>query len=271
MLLEEQSINLLSLLAITLGLLFGSFLNVCIYRIPIGKTLGGRSACPHCNKLVKWYQNIPVFSFILMRGRCGSCKATISKQYPLVEILTAILSYLTIRHVNFDLIPYFLWFLLFICPLIVITFIDIKLQIIPDVISLPGIGVGIATLLYLNWPFWQASLVYSFLGLVVGGGSLLAIALIYSFVRNKEGMGGGDIKLCAMLGTFLGWKGMLFVFFVSSILALAFAVASFPFQKKSEESQPIPYGPYLSAAAIIYFFYGDVIITTYLRSIGRLH
>lgn len=251
-----------------LGLIFGSFLNVCIYRLPLGLNLGGRSFCPGCKEKVAWFDNLPVFSFILLAGKCRKCEEKISFQYPIVELLTAGLSVLTLWRTGFELIPYFVWFLLYILPLITLSFIDMKHRIIPDVISIPGIPIGFLVTLYMMWPNWQNALTFSFLGMLAGGGSLLILAQLYIWIRKREGLGGGDVKLCAMLGAFLGWKAIIFVFFISSILAIIFAVISTLISSK-KESGPlvIPYGPFLSLAAMIYFFYGKEILEFYFNMV----
>ncbi len=260
--------SLLIFEAILFGLVVGSFLNVCILRIPDGKTLGGRSACPKCHTKISWIENIPVFSFLALGGRCRHCRNPISWQYPLVEIITALLSLLTLYHTNFHLSQFLLWFLLFICPLITLSFIDAKLQIIPDVISLPGIILGILVVLISQWPDWKYALLFSGAGILAGGGTLLLLSQLYYLIRKREGMGGGDIKLAAMLGAFLGFKAVVFVFFISSLLALAYAMTSMICGARKNEPVIIPYGPFLSAAALIYYFYGTEIILFYFSFVG---
>lgn len=250
------------------GLAVGSFLNVCIHRMPQNKTLGGRSQCPHCKTLIRWYQNIPVLSFLFLKGRCGTCHQSISPRYVFVELLTSLLALATWTSVNHQILPFLLWFCFFGCPLIVISFIDLKERIIPDCISLPGIPISIAVILVVQWPQWKEALQFSFLGILVGGGALLTLALIYYKLRKKEGMGGGDIKLSAMLGGFLGWQGIFFVFFVSSILALVASIFILLTQKKEHETFVIPYGPFLAIASLIYFFYGSQIISNYFEFMG---
>lgn len=242
---------LLSIYSILFGLIFGSFLNVCIYRLPENKSIGGRSACPNCKKKISWVENIPVASFIFLKGRCSSCGQKISLQYPLVEILTALLSLATLVHVRFNLVEYGLWFLILICPLIVLAVIDLQHQILPDRITLPGIGAGIGLNLYPYWPLWQEGLLFSLKGILLGGGFLYLLGLAYMVIRKKEGMGGGDVKLAAGLGAFFGWQAMVLIFFSSSVLALLFAGVSRLFSKKVEI---IPYGPFLAIGALIYFF-----------------
>ena len=264
---SAQSLILID--AILLGLVFGSFLNVCIYRIPLGMGLGGRSLCPHCKALIAWYDNIPVLSFLILGTKCRKCKGPIRFRYPLVEILTAILSLTTLYREGFVFSHYLLWFFLFICPLIAITFTDIDHRVIPDMMSLPSIITGIIATLYFRWPDWENALFHSGGGILLGGGLLLLLSQLYFLIRKREGMGGGDIKLCAMLGAFLGWQGMVFVFFLSSILALLYGIITLMTQRKTKEPLVIPYGPFLSGAALIYYFYGSAILAFYFSLLGR--
>lgn len=259
--------NILILEAILFGLVIGSFLNVCIYRIPQKMGLGGRSACPHCKQQVAWFDNVPVISFVFLLGKCRKCKTPISVIYPVVELITGALALATLYRVHFEIIPFFLWFLLFVCPLIVISFIDLEHQIIPDVISLPGIPIGVAVNLFTTSLTLPTALIQSGLGILVGGGSLLLISQVYYWVRKREGLGGGDIKLCAMFGAFLGWRAMLFIFFASSILALVFALGRM-IVLRTREGSVIPYGPFLSMAALIYFFAGEKLISAYFQASG---
>ncbi|MBI2339049.1 MAG: prepilin peptidase [Deltaproteobacteria bacterium] len=265
--------NFLLIEAALFGLVIGSFLNVCIHRLPLQKSLGGRSFCPACAHKIPGYDNIPVLSFLVLRGRCRFCREPISLQYPLVEIIAGGLSVLTLLHVSYELDRYFIWYLLFVAPLIVLSFIDLHHRILPDVITLPGIAGGMGAILYLKFPFWKEGLVYSATGIVVGGGTLFLLATLYTLIRKREGMGGGDIKLCGMLGAFLGWKGMVFIFLISSVLAILYAVVSLivPRTKnRSDEAGPmiIPYGPFLAMAALIFYFYGLEITSFYFSLIG---
>lgn len=260
----------LLILAGLLGMIFGSFLNVCILRIPEEKGIGGRSACPKCHYQLSWYDNIPVLSYLFLRGKCRKCSLKISPIYPFVELLTGILAICTLIHENYDLIKFLVWFLVFICPLIVIIFIDFKHQIIPDVISLPGIPIGILASLYLYWPNWWESLQYSGIGLLAGGGSLFLLGTGYYLLTKKEGMGGGDVKLAAALGTLFGGFGMLFIFLSSSVLALIYAIITAPLQQRSEGSIVIPFGPFLAGGSLLLYFFGNDIMNYYFQ-ISGLH
>lgn len=253
--------------AVLLGLVIGSFLNVCILRIPAEVSLGGRSVSPCCQKKIPWYQNIPLVSFIFLGGKCAFCGKKISLQYPLVEALAATLSVFTLIHEGYEPLPYLLWFVLFVSPLLVIIFIDFKHRIIPDVISIPGIAVGYLVTLHLHWPIWKEALLFSTIGMLTGGLPLLILAYLYEKIRKREGMGGGDIKFAAMLGAFLGWQGVIFVFMISSLLALLYGILFMVFNRKSEGPLAIPYGPFLALGALLFHFFGPSLLSFYWHAV----
>jgi len=234
-----------------LGAALGSFLNVLIYRLPEEKSIiFPASNCPHCGKPIRFYDNIPVISFILLKGRCRACRGKISFRYPLVELITAVLSLLLFW--KFGLTFKYLFSFIFICALIVITFIDLDYQIIPDVITLPGIPIFfLAALIVMGLRFQDA-----FLGFLLGGGCLYVIAFVYELVTKREGMGGGDIKLLAMMGAFLGWQSLLFILLVSSLLGAVVGIAVMMI-KGQDMKYAVPFGPFLSLAAVAYIFFGD--------------
>lgn len=241
-----------------LGAVIGSFLNVCIYRIPAGESVvRPRSRCPHCLAPITWYQNIPMLSYLFLRGRCGSCKVRISSRYALVEALTGGIFLLVLW--RFGLQPFVPVLWLFSAMLVVITFIDLDHQIIPDVISLPGIAVGFACSFLIPWVSWSDSL----LGILAGGGSLYVVAWLYAFLAKKEGMGGGDIKLLAMIGAFLGWKAVFPIIFFSSVLGVLVGVPLM-LVKRADGKLAIPFGPFLAAGSLVYLFWGPQIIRWYL-------
>ena len=245
-------------LVFVLGAVVGSFLNVCIYRIPEGLSIVfPASRCPVCTAPLRWFHNVPVFSYLLLRGKCAFCAVKIPWRYPLVELLNAGLYVLVLWY--FGLSGATLVFFLFISALIVITFIDLDHQIIPDVISLPGIVVGFMCSFVLPWLTWQDSLY----GILLGGGSLFAIAAGYEFLTKKEGMGGGDIKLLAMLGAFLGWKAVLPIIFLSSLVGTLIGVPLMLI-KGADGQLAIPFGPFLAFSSIIYLFWGGAIIRWYM-------
>ncbi|MBI5903858.1 MAG: prepilin peptidase, partial [Deltaproteobacteria bacterium] len=192
------------ILPFVFGAVVGSFLNVCIHRIPIGLSIvTPASRCPRCARPIPFYYNVPVISYIVLLGRCAYCRAPLSLQYPVVEALTgAAALFIFQRHGATP--ELFVWFA-FISALIVITFIDLEHQIIPDVLSLPGIVIGLAASFFLPFP----GVLNSVIGICLGGGLLLAVAYGYYYATGRTGMGGGDVKLLTMIGAFLGWKGVL--------------------------------------------------------------
>ena len=243
------------------GMCIGSFLNVCIYRLPSSMSIinPSRSFCPQCNSAIQFYDNIPVFSYLWLKGRCRNCKASISLRYPLVELMTGILAIAILFMFGLTL-EGFVYFI-FISSLLVITFIDIDHKIIPDIISLPGIPIGLAASFVLPDITFKSSLI----GLLVGGGSLLLVAWTYSFITHKEGMGGGDIKLLGMIGTFIGWKGVIFTIFAASLAGTLVGIIVMLLKGKNLKFA-IPFGPFLSIGAMSYVFFGEKVIFWYLHS-----
>ena len=245
--------------AFVFGAVVGSFLNVCIYRLPRNESpVFPASHCPRCDAAIRPYDNIPILSYLVLGGRCRSCKSGISPQYPVVELVNALLTLFLFMQFGLSLTSLFLF--LFCSSLVVITFIDLEHRIIPDVISLPGIIVGFVSSFFLPWLSWQSSLI----GILAGGGSLLTVAFIYQLVTKKEGMGGGDIKLLAMMGAFLGWKAVPFIIFASSLAGSVIGITLMLVQKK-DSKLAIPFGPFLAFGAILYVFFGKEIIHWYLN------
>jgi len=248
-----------ALFAAVFGMVVGSFLNVCICRLPEGQSVvSPPSRCPHCSHRISWYDNIPLVSYLLLRGRCRGCGARISPQYPLVELLNGVLTLLLF--LRFGPTLTFAALFLFCSALVVITFIDLEHQIIPDEISLPGIVIGLILSFFLPGQSWLNSL----LGILLGGGSLLLVAYLYQLLTGKEGMGGGDIKLLAMMGAFLGWKAIPFIIFASSLVGSLVGITIMLLQKK-DSKLAIPFGPYLAFGAVLYIFYGRALIQWYLN------
>jgi len=243
------------------GMCIGSFLNVCIYRLPSSMSIinPSRSFCPQCNSAIQFYDNIPVFSYLWLKGRCRNCKESISLRYPLVELMTGILAIAILFMFGLTLegVVYFV----FISSLLVITFIDIDHKIIPDIITLPGIPIGLAASFVLPDMTFKSS----FLGLLVGGGSLLLVAWTYSLITHKEGMGGGDIKLLGMIGTFIGWKGVIFTIFAASLAGTLVGIIVMLLKGKNLKFA-IPFGPFLSIGAMSYVFFGEKVLFWYLHS-----
>ncbi|MBU0991196.1 MAG: prepilin peptidase [Proteobacteria bacterium] len=244
------------------GLCIGSFLNVCIFRIPASKSIiFPGSTCPNCNTLLKFYDNIPVLSYLILRGRCRNCHIGISMRYPITELITGVSALFV--YYRFGLSIDGLIYFIFISALIVITFIDIDHQIIPDVISLPGIPVCILFACILDTMTLKDSLI----GVLAGGGSLYAVAWTYKMLTAKEGMGGGDIKLLAMIGALLGWQGVLFTIFAGSAIGTIAGMLTMIYAKTMNMKLAIPFGPFLSAGAVLYLFYGPTIIKWYFSTL----
>lgn len=244
----------LLIIATLLGGIVGSFLNVVILRLPKedASIIFPASHCPQCETPLQWFENIPILSYCLLGGKCRTCKVHISWQYPLIELLMALLSAALIYRfgVTFDFFAYFL-----LCAtLLVVIVIDIHHQIIPDTISLPGIAIGFLFSLFSDSLAWSDSLI----GIITGGGILYAIAWGYFMLRKQDGMGGGDIKLLAMLGAWLGWQALPFIIFVSSLTGAIIGIIALRIQDENRNTR-IPFGPFLSVAAILYLFFSHEI------------
>ncbi|HEV7618722.1 MAG TPA: A24 family peptidase [Burkholderiaceae bacterium] len=262
------------------GLLIGSFLNVVIHRLPKmmqresdnyvahenGKPLPHaerynlvepRSACPHCNHQITAIENIPVISYLFLRGKCSKCKASISARYPIVELITGTLSALLIWHFGSGLAG--LAALVFAYLLIAMTFIDADTQLLPDDLTLPLLWCGL--LINLNGTF--VPLKDAVIGAAVGYLSLWTIYWAFKLATGKEGMGYGDFKLLAALGAWLGWTMLPIIILFSSLVGAVVGIALIVFTKHGRDN-PIPFGPYLAAAGMITLFYGKPIAQTYL-------
>jgi len=248
----------LQTVSVIFGAVIGSFLNVCICRIPEGVSIvAPASRCPYCQAPIRWYQNIPVISYLVLRGRCATCHQTISPRYPLVEILTGLLFVLVFRQYGFLWATPVYWLLA--AALVVITFIDLDHQIIPDIISLPGIPLGFVLTFLVPGISWSDSL----LGILLGGGSLYVVGRVYYLLTRVEGMGGGDVKLLAMLGAFLGWKAVLPIIFMGSLIGSLIGV-SVMLYRRAGGKLAIPFGPFLALGAVIYLLYGQGLLQWYL-------
>jgi len=241
-----------------LGLIVGSFSNVCIYRIPRNESIiYPASHCPKCRSKIKPVDNIPLLSFILLKGRCRNCKSKISIQYPVVELLTGLI-YLII-YLAYGLSIQTLSYIILSSALIIIAFIDLNEQIIPDVISLPGIVVGFILSFFINY----ISFVDSALGIAVGGGIILIIGLGGSVIFKKEAMGGGDVKLAAMIGAFLGWRYIVISLFLGFFLGALAGIVLILSKIKSREDA-VPFGPFIVLGSFITLLWGEKIITWYI-------
>ena len=255
------------MLAFIFGAVVGSFLNVCIGRIPNGESIvQPPSHCPKCKAAIAFYDNIPLISYLFLRGRCRNCGERISSRYFVVELLTASLALALFERFGFGF-NFFVTFVL-VGALIVISFIDLDVRIVPDVISLPGIITGLALsvagyfLISGNSPI-VPSPVSSLLGILAGGGFLLATAWIYEKVTGVEGMGGGDIKLLAMIGAFLGWPSipitLFFASLVGSVVGIACMVATGAGRRFA-----LPFAPFLCSGALLFIFFGEDLIRFYM-------
>jgi len=246
-------------LVFVFGICIGSFLNVCIYRLPESKSIvHPRSMCPSCGTLIRFYDNIPIFSYLALRGKCRHCEARISFRYPVVEFISGIFAVGVFLKYGMGLEA--LIYYTFIATLLVITFIDIDHQIIPDVITLPGIPIFFAA----SFALPKITLVESILGILIGGGSLFLVAWLYHLLTRKEGMGGGDIKLLAMMGAIVGWKGVLFTIFVASAIG---TLAGMLIIIKSGKTMKlaVPFGPFLAIGGIAYILIGPQLIAWYFN------
>jgi len=245
-----------SLFGLAYGLMVGSFANVCISRLPKKQSvIFPASHCPKCNKPIHVTDNIPILSYLLLKGQCRNCKEKISWIYPGIELLTGLLMAAVFYRFGFS------WecliFSIVVAALVIITVIDIEHQIIPDVLTLPGIPLCLAAGTYLNG-FWD-----SLLGLLVGGGMFYLIAVGYLKLRGKEGMGGGDIKYIAAAGALVGWVQVLFIIFIAALTGGIFGGIGMSVRKLDFLSR-IPFGPFLALATLVSIFFGQPIVDWYM-------
>jgi len=253
------------------GSIVGSFLNVCIHRMPLEQSVVvPRSFCPHCKKTIPWHDNIPLLSYIILRAKCRFCGKRISLRYFIVELLTALVFLLlfNVHGISFN----FFFYVVLSTGLIVATFVDIQYRIIPDEISVGGVIVGFILSALKGFSLrpvaWDLRPVFnSFLGIIAGGGILYLTGFIFDLVYFKmlkkppiqgetESMGGGDIKLLAMIGAFLGWKKAILIFFLAPFFGAVVGIINLCVKK----DHTIPYGPFLSLAAFVSIFWADKII-----------
>ncbi len=267
-----------------LGLLVGSFLNVVIHRLPLmmergwqaqckdylGESLAEQapltlakpaSHCTHCGHKIRFYENIPVLSYLWLRGKCSSCRQAISIRYPLIELLTAIMSAVIAWHYGFD------WqagtALLLTWALIALSMIDADHQLLPDAITLPFLWLGLTLSLFPVFADMRSSLI----GAIAGYLSLWTVYQLFKLLTGKEGMGFGDFKLLALLGAWLGWQSLPMIILLSSVVGAVFGGAMIAIQGR-DRAQPIPFGPYLAIAGWIAMLWGERISSAYLRWSG---
>ena len=251
--------------ALSFGGVWGSFLNVVIFRVPREKSVvSPPSSCPRCGARIAWYDNVPVLAWLWLRGKCRKCKAAISPRYPMIELITAFVSW-ALMHRFGPTGAYVLYFV-FACALIAITFIDLDTWLIPDVITYPGIALGIIGAVALP----EQPVVDHLLGAAIGGGVLAIVAVGAKWALKKDGMGFGDVKLLAMIGAFLGTRSLVFVVMLSSIQGVVLGIIWLTVNRNKPPPPPqadgfvppagaIPFGPFLSLAALEYLFFSDTL------------
>ena len=283
-LLQSSPLLLIGLVSI-IGLLVGSFLNVVIYRLPVMMNRQWKqeceeyleidseeqsspfnlmlplSRCPSCKTEIKSYQNIPVFSYLFLKGQCASCQTSISCRYPLIEAFTGLLSAIVAWHFGYSLA--LLFALLLTWSLIALSFIDIDHQLLPDSITLPVLWLGLFLSLFELYTDTQTSLI----GAIAGYLSLWTVYQLFKLATGKEGMGFGDFKLLALLGAWLGWQYLPIIILISSLVGAVIGISMVILVKKDRHT-PIPFGPYLAAAGWITLIWGEQINQVYLKSIG---
>ena len=258
----------MAIFAFIFGAVFGSFLNVCIYRLPRSLSIvKPGSFCPNCRKPIEWFDNIPFFGYLVLRGRCRRCHKKISPRYVLVELLTA--SLFLALYLRFGLSAAFFIFGLFVLGLLLVTFIDWEHYLIPDLVVYPGIVLGLLfNFLFPQMASSSATPLFAVkeaaIGILVGGGFLYLIALVGQFILKKEAMGGGDIKLLAMIGAFLGWKGVLVSIFFGSLIGAVISILLI-FIGLKKRTDYIPFGPYLSLGGVIALFYKGSLFLGYYQ------
>jgi len=271
-------------IALVFGLVIGSFLNVVIIRLPQGiSVVTPRSRCPQCKRLIPWYENIPVLSYVFLRGRCRGCARRISARYPFIEALSGLVSVLV--YFKFGLSVEWGIFLAFSTALIALAFIDLDHRILPDAITLNGIWVGMLSSIYLAQPNALASrllrligieatnpriaaLIASIVGAIVGGGLLWGVAEAYLRLRGIEGMGFGDVKMMAMVGAFLGAPLALLTIMIGSLLGSVIGLLFISFAGKTREYE-LPFGTFLAAAGILTVLYGEDLVRWYIEHLVR--
>lgn len=265
---------MVELIIFIFGAVIGSFLNVCIHRLPRNESIVfPPSHCTNCKAGIKPRHNMPIFGYLYLRGKCNNCGEKISPIYPVVELLSGLLAFFLFSRYGFTI--EFVSYSILAFALIVVTFIDMEHMIIPNVITFPGIIAGLLfAAIKTDWDLFIAiipaidfanivgivssiPLLNSIFGVILGGGILFSIAYVYQIIRKIEGMGMGDVKLLAMIGAFLGPGGVVFIVFVSSLIGTIVGISAMVYNK-GDLKYAIPYGPFLSLAAIIFMFTGSL-------------
>jgi leader peptidase (prepilin peptidase)/N-methyltransferase len=239
-----------------LGAIIGSFLNVCIYRLPRKQSIvWPASRCTSCGRELAWFENVPVFGWLALGGRCRTCRAPVSAMYPIVETVTGVLFGATMYW--YGATPLGLVRTAFGCAMIVLFVIDLQHRILPNAITVPGAVIGLVISVFLP-PGWVSSLI----GVLIGGGLLFAIGETYYRVRGVDGLGMGDVKMLAMIGAFLGWKAVLVTLILSSFAGALVGVGIIVFTKGSMRLA-LPFGTFLSLGALAAMLVGDPLVTWY--------
>ncbi|MBW1709325.1 MAG: prepilin peptidase [Deltaproteobacteria bacterium] len=263
------------------GACLGSFINVVIHRLPRELSLvRPHSMCPQCGAQIAWYDNLPLLSYLILQGRCRKCGASIAPRYFIVELTVGLLTLAV--YVKFGLTLHAFFGLYLVLSLVAITYIDLDEMIIPDRITLPGITIGLlAAIIAPNWDligpwlggrliswgltnFRLISLSGSVLGLFLGGATVWLIFKLYYLVRKEEGIGGGDFTLLSMIGAFLGWRSVFVSLFFGSVIGLVVVIGMAVWRRELDSRTRLPFGPFLSLAALVYLFFGEAILKWYL-------
>jgi leader peptidase (prepilin peptidase) / N-methyltransferase len=249
-----------TLVLFTFGACIGSFLNVCIHRLPQEgmSIVKPGSHCPSCKKALHWYDNIPIISFVNLRGKCRFCGVAISPRYVIIEVITA---YIFVQFFNiFGLTPQYFLYVYLMCSLLVATAVDFQYQIIPDEVNYAGVVVGLLASFLFPTLHGESTrlmgLAFGALGLLSGAGAIFLTGCLGNLVFRRESMGGGDVKLMAMIGVILGWKLTLLTFFIAPFFGSVVGL----YVKYVRKEDIIPYGPFLSLAAVVSLFCGEKII-----------
>ncbi|MCK5179352.1 MAG: prepilin peptidase [Candidatus Omnitrophica bacterium] len=273
-----MGMDVIGMFMFLLGAIVGSFLNVCIVRMPHEKSIVmPRSHCVHCKKMIPWYDNIPIISYFILRGKCRFCGEKISVRYFIVELITACVFLGFYQYYTYHGRTILLWpYLFMVSGFIVATFVDFEHRIIPDEISIGGMIAGLIFSLFIpelhdvpvygrSWTIIHLhSFGLSLLGVLVGGGSIYLMGMLGDFLFKKESMGGGDVKLMAMVGAFMGWKMTILAFFIAPFFGAIYGII----EKIRTKDTAIAYGPFLVLGTLICLFWGDVIIAWIMRGYG---
>ena len=237
------------------GLMVGSFSNVCVHRIPLHiSVVSPRSRCPSCGRSIAWYDNIPLVSWALLRGKCRHCHSPISVRYPILELLMGLSWAGLAWHFGFS--PQLLQALVLVSLLWILTLIDLETGLLPNLLTFPGIAIGLAFSFWLG--YWQDAVI----GVVAGYGVFWLVARLFLMVTGREGMGYGDFKLLAMLGAFMGWQALPFIIFASSLVGAVVGIIFLYVSRKGMRTE-IPFGPYLAVAGMAWFLWGESILQWY--------